>query len=92
MPEELVPHDVEPRKELKFFDRATNQQMVYIYPKQKDPWSGWLLRRDFYSDRLVSVRVATQDDLERINKAVIEAHHDGFEVLGDEEKEDETRI
>lgn len=57
---------------LKFFDVATNREMVLIY---HDAWAGWIAYKH-PDGQWVTLRKATDDDIARINGAVSAAHHD----------------
>lgn len=58
-----------------FFDQGSNREMKYVYLASKSSWAGWLLYKHPHSGDWVSLRKATEDDIKRINKAVVEAHH-----------------
>ena len=64
----------EPERCLKFYD-AIMGECCYVYPDVKHSTAGWILHRHV-DGQWVTERKATPDDLERLNKAVIEAHHD----------------
>lgn len=61
---------------LEFFDGASGSTLKYVYPDTKHWCAGWLLYKHV-SGEWVTLRKATEDDIERMNKAVIEAHHNG---------------
>lgn len=59
---------------LEFFDNATKKRMKYVYPDSKHWAAGWILYKH-PDGQWVTLRKATQQDIERISQAVIEAHH-----------------
>lgn len=52
---------------LRFFDKASNREMKYIYPDAPQ-WSGWIVYKH-PDGQWVSLREATDDDLRVIDKA-----------------------
>jgi hypothetical protein len=63
-----------PGTSLTFYDAATKRECCYVYPDTKHSTAGWILFRH-PEGQWVTWRKATEDDLERISRAVIEAHH-----------------
>lgn len=59
---------------LRFFDKVTNREMMYVYPHTQHWCAGWLLYRAKYGG-WVTLRKATDNDVEQMSQAVIEAHH-----------------
>jgi hypothetical protein len=59
---------------LRFFDQASNRWMKYFYPDSSHGYAGWICYKH-PEGQWVTLRKATEDDLRRINKAVVEAHH-----------------
>ena len=75
--EQTAPKNVEDSFDvapLKFFDNATKQEMMYVYPDTKHWCAGWLLYRAKHGG-WVTLRKATDNDIERMSAAVISAHH-----------------
>ena len=69
--EVLKKFDVTP---LRFYDQRTRRETVYVYPDTKHELAGWLLFKH-PDGQWVTLRKATDDDVERMSQAVIEAHH-----------------
>lgn len=61
-------------KGITFYDQATNREMKYVYPDTPHWAAGWILYRHV-AGHWVTLRKATDDDIARINKAVVEGHH-----------------
>ncbi len=59
---------------LKFYDQKREQPMMYVYPDTKHWCAGWLLYQAKHGG-WVTLRKATDEDIERMSAAVIEAHH-----------------
>lgn len=59
---------------LKFFDNVTQREMMYVYPDTKHWCAGWLLFKA-KSGEWVTLRKATQSDVDAMSNAVSEAHH-----------------
>lgn len=60
---------------LEFYDAASRQQMKYVYPNTDHWTAGWLMRKHPHSGEWVTVRKATDADIEAINGAVVDSHH-----------------
>jgi hypothetical protein len=59
---------------MEFFDNASGKRMKYVYPDSKHWTAGWILYKH-PDGQWVTLRKATDADIERISQAVIEAHH-----------------
>jgi hypothetical protein len=58
---------------LKF--EANGKQMMYCYPDcERESLRGWILYKH-PDGQWVTLRKATDDDIKRINSAVVDAHH-----------------
>jgi hypothetical protein len=68
---DLAQFDIVP---LRFFDKATRREMLYVYPDTHHSCAGWLLYRAKHGG-WVTLRKATDADIERMTEAVITAHH-----------------
>lgn len=60
---------------LKFHDKHLGEA-IYVYPDTKHPFAGWICRKT-KGGEWISVRKATDDDIEKLSQAVIFAHHEG---------------
>lgn len=60
---------------ISFFDVGTDRLMRYIYPDEHHWTAGWILVKN-PSDEWMTLRIATDNDIEFINRMVISAHHD----------------
>lgn len=65
---------------LKFWDNATKQEMMYVYPDTKHWCAGWLLYRAKHGG-WVTLRKATGEDIEQLSAAVISGHHEVGRIL-----------
>ena len=64
MNQDLTP----PKPSLYFYDGASSRRMCYVYPSASGHYAGWLLYQ--HADgHWVTLRKATDDDIERMNKA-----------------------
>ncbi len=61
---------------LRFHDRRREQNMMYVYPDTNHELAGWLLYQH-PAGQWVTLRKATDDDVERLSALVRYAHHDG---------------
>jgi hypothetical protein len=61
---------------LEFYEAKTRKQMKYVYPDSEHWARGWILYKH-PDGQWVTLRKATQDDIDRISAAVVEAHHAG---------------
>ena len=59
---------------INFYDNATGKHMKYVYPDSPHWTAGWILYKH-PDGQWVTLRKATDDDINRISQAVIEAHH-----------------
>lgn len=59
---------------LQFFDAASNRQMKYVYPDYQHSCAGWILYKH-PDGQWVTLRKATDKDIESMSAAVIKAHH-----------------
>jgi hypothetical protein len=59
---------------LKFFDRGTDRECMYVYPATKHWCAGWLLFKA-KNGEWITWRKATDADIEVMSAAVIAAHH-----------------
>ncbi len=59
---------------LQFFDARSERWMKYVYPDTEGSYAGWILYKH-PDGQWVTLRKATDDDLERMSKAVSKAHH-----------------
>jgi hypothetical protein len=62
-----------PQPSVMFLDATSGREMLYVYPTSTHYSAGWLHFKG--PSGWVSLRKATWDDIERINKAVVEGHH-----------------
>lgn len=59
----------------RFFDNASNRQMMIVYAtERRESIRGWLLYRH-PDGQWVTLRKATADDRSAINRAAVEGHH-----------------
>lgn len=65
-----VTFDVAP---LRFYDARRGQEMMYVYPDTKHEAAGWLLYKH-PDGQWVTLRKATNDDIERLTAAMLDAH------------------
>jgi hypothetical protein len=59
---------------LEFFDLASQRMMKYVYPDTRHWTAGWILFQH-PDGQWVTLRKATDQDVEVINRAVVAAHH-----------------
>lgn len=59
---------------LKFYDQANHREMMYVYPDTKHWTAGWLLFKT-KGGEWVTLRKATDEDIESLSMAVVRAHH-----------------
>ena len=59
---------------LRFYDQRRRQNMMYVYPDTKHELAGWLLYQH-PAGQWVTLRKATDNDVERLSSMVIYAHH-----------------
>jgi len=59
---------------LQFYDRASKRTMKYVYPDTSHWAAGWILFKHL-NGQWVTLRKANDDDVRRINGAVVRAHH-----------------
>jgi hypothetical protein len=59
---------------IEFYDAASRRKMKYVYPGTAHSAAGWILFKHL-DGQWVTLRKATDADLEAINKAVVEGHH-----------------
>lgn len=59
---------------LEFYDDGSKCTMKYVYPDTEHPAAGWLLYKH-PDGQWVTLRKATENDIQKINAAVISAHH-----------------
>lgn len=60
---------------LEFYDGASKRQMKYVYPDTAHWTAGWILYRNPGDGQWVTLRKATEADVNAITGAVVEAHH-----------------
>lgn len=60
---------------LEFYDAASQRTMKYVYPDTKHWAAGWILYKH-PDGQWVTLRKASDVDIEALNGAVIRAHHD----------------
>lgn len=60
---------------LRFYDQRREQNMMYVYPDTKHELAGWLLYQH-PDGQWVTLRKATDDDIERLSSAVIGEIHE----------------
>ena len=65
----------EPKPNVKFYDANTRREMMYVYPISTSWVKGWILVKHV-DGTWVTLRKANGNDIEAINKAVIECHHE----------------
>lgn len=58
---------------VEFFDTTSNRQMKYVYRDSNHWAAGWILYR--HDGQWVTLRKATKQDIDAINRAMKEAHH-----------------
>lgn len=63
---------------LEFYDWASDRMMKYVYPDTPHWCAGWILYKH-PDGQWVTLRKANEEDLAKINVAVVEAHHAGGE-------------
>lgn len=61
---------------VEFYDAASGRTMKYVYPDTKHWTAGWLLYRNPGDGQWVTLRKATEDDIARITKQIVKAHHE----------------
>jgi hypothetical protein len=59
---------------LRFFDKRSQREMMYVYPDTKHWCAGWLLFKT-KGGTWATLRKATDEDIETMSAAVISAHH-----------------
>jgi hypothetical protein len=59
---------------LRFYDQRRKQDMMYVYPDTKHELAGWLLYKH-PDGQWVTLRKASDADVERLGAMVVSAHH-----------------
>ena len=67
--------EFDPKPSIEFYDAKTRREMKYVYPSSTSWTAGWILVKNPGDGMWVTLRKATDRDIEAINKAVVECHH-----------------